>query len=267
VRRLHREVVQGKKVPDVDRAFDFIDKPFLNTEPPASKLTIFFGAPGSISSRTPILVRTILDLRLHRLQDIHHLIFVEIIIVVARDAKCNDVFDLHPGEEPVNMATDKFVEKDEMVPVRPGIHGHKPRQDGGHFDEGIGLGHLYAARFLENNHEVQTEIPQERERVSRIDSQRGEDGKYLSLEVVIKSPGLFVIEVLDTVKKNPGLRESRQHHIRDAPVLFGNEDPYPFRDLVQLLPDRPAACVDAADIRTQDTEEPAHTDHEVFVEV
>ena len=119
----------------------------------------------------------------------------------------------------------------------------------------VGLGHLNAARFLEDNHEIQAEIAQEGERVSCIDSQRGEDGKDLSLEVVIKSPGLFVIEVLNLVQENPGLRKSGQHHIHDAPILFANEGAHLFRDFIQLLRIRPAARIHPPDIRAQDAEE------------
>ena len=74
--------------------------------------------------------------------------------MVPGDTKRDDVFDLHPGKQPMDMATDEFLKKDEVVFVTFRIYRHKPWQDGGHFNEGVGLGHLYAARFLENNQEV-----------------------------------------------------------------------------------------------------------------
>jgi hypothetical protein len=48
------------------------------------------------------------------------------------------------------------------------------------------------------------------------------------------------------VKENPCFLESRQYHLRDALVLFGNETAHFLSDFVKLLPDRPAACIDAS---------------------
>ena len=40
-----------------------------------------------------------------------------------------------------------------------------------------------------------------------------------------------------------------------------------FRDFVELLPDRPAACIDVIDIRVKDAGETADTNHKVLVKV
>ncbi len=152
-------------------------------------------------------------------------------------------------------------------PSMSGIDGDEPRQDGGHFDEGVGLRHLDSARFLENDHEVETEVGEERKRVSRIDGKRRQNGEDLRLKVFFEPLPLFLVEFVDAVEEYPYFLEPGQDLLHDAPVLFGNERAHFFCDFVELLPDRPAACIDAIDIRVEDAEETADTDHEVLVEV
>ena len=135
------------------------------------------------------------------------------------------------------------------------------------FDKGVGLRHLYSARFLENNQKVQAEVAEKRERVSCIDGQRRQNGEDLRLKVFIEPLALFLVELVDAVKEYPCLFESGQHLLHDAPVLFGNKAAHFFCDFVKLLPDRPAARIDAVDVRVQDAEEPADADHEVLVQV
>ena len=138
---------------------------------------------------------------------------------------------------------------------------------GGHFDEGIGLGHLYSARLLEHNQKVQAEIAEEREGVSRIDGQRCQNREDLRLEVFIEPLALSLIELVDPVKEYPCLFEPGKQLLHDAAVLFGNETAHSFSDFVKLLTDRPSARIDTVDGRIQDAEEPTDADHEVLVQV
>src|SRR5208337_347437 len=53
----------------------------------------------------------------------------------------------------------------------------------------------------------------------------------------------------------------------NAGVLFGHEDADFLRNLVELLPGGSAARVDTLHVRFEGTEEPAHPDHEIFVQI
>ncbi len=112
---IDREFVQGKKITDVDRAVDFIDKPFLNAELPGEQIDDLLRSAGLDFEPDGDLVGAVPDLGFHGLQKIHHFIFVEVVIVVPRDAERDDVFDLHPGEEPLDVLADEVLEENEMV--------------------------------------------------------------------------------------------------------------------------------------------------------
>ena len=267
VRRVHGEVVEGKEITDIDRAVDFVDKPLLDAELPGEELDNLLRGAGVDLEPDRDLVRAVPDLGLNRFEKIHHFILVEIVIMVPGDPERDDVFNLHSGKQPMDMSTDEVFEKDEMVSLHFHICGNKPRQDRRDFDKGVGLGHLYSARFLKNNEEVQTEIAEKREGVSCIDGQRRQNGEDLRLEVFIEPLDLFFVELVDPVKEDPCLFESRQHLLHDATVLLGNQAAYSFCDFVKLLPDCSAARIEAIHFRVQDAEEPADTDHEVLVQV
>ena len=186
--------IQGKKIANIDRAVDFIDKPFLNAELPGEELDDLLRSAGLDFEPDGDFVRAVPDLGLHGLQKIHHLIFVEVVIVVPRDAEGDDVFDLHPGKESLDVLAYEIFEENEMVSLHLHVHGNKPRQDRGYFDEGVSLWHLYSARFLENDHEVETEVGEERKRMSRIDGKRRQDGEDLCLKVFFEPLPLLLIK-------------------------------------------------------------------------
>ena len=67
-------------------------------------MTILFGAPGFDLEPDDVLVGAILQFGLDRLDQIHHLFFVEIVVVDPRDAEGDDVLDFHAGKEPTECA-------------------------------------------------------------------------------------------------------------------------------------------------------------------
>jgi len=85
--------------------------------------------------------------------------------VIPRDPERNDVFDLHSGEQALNVFAYEVLEENEMISLHVFIDRNKPWQDGGDFDECISLGHLDAARLLENGHEVEAKVAEKRKRV------------------------------------------------------------------------------------------------------
>ena len=194
----------GKKIADIDRAVDFIDEPFLNAKLPGEQLENFLRSAGLDLEPDGHFVRAVPDLGLHGLQKIHHLIFVEVVIVVPRDAEGDDVLDLHPGKQPLDVLAYEVFEENEMVPPISSMHGNKPRQDRGYFDEGVSLRHLYSARFLENDHKIEAEVCEERKRMSRIDGKRRQNREDLCLEVFFEPLPLLLIEFVDTVHEYPG---------------------------------------------------------------
>ena len=172
-----------------------------------------------------------------------------------------------PGKSRLNVPADELLKENEMVTSLFSIHGNKSRQDGRHLDEGVGLGDLYSARFLENDHEVQTQIAEEGKGVTGIDGERRQNGKYLCLEVLVEPLDLFLVEFVEPMDEYPRFFESRQDLLHDAVVLFGNELARFFRDFVELLPGRPAAGIDVIEVGLENAEEPADTDHKVFIKV
>ena len=165
--------------------------------------------------------------------------------MVPRDPKRDDVFDLHSGKQPLNVLADEVLEENEMVSLHVFIDRNKPWQDGRDFDEGVSLWHLDSARLLENGHEIEAKVGEERKRMPRVDGQRRQNGEDLELKVFFEPLPLFLVELVDAVGHDPHLLESRQHLFQNASVLFSNERAYFVCDFVELLPDRSAACVDA----------------------
>ena len=89
--------------------------------------------------------------------------------MVPRDPERDDVFDLHSGKQALNVLAYEVLEENKMVSLHVFIDRNKPWQDGRDFDEGVSLWHLDSARFLENDHEIETKVCEERKRVSRVD--------------------------------------------------------------------------------------------------
>jgi len=161
-----------------------------------------------------------------------------------------------PGKRPLDVLSDEVLEEDEMMSFRVRIHGNEPRQDGGYLHKGIGLWHFYSARFLENGHEVEAEVGEERERVASIHRERRENREDLRLGSTLRAAFSLLIELINAVKKYPHFFQSRQHLVDDTTVLFSNERAYFLRNFVQLLPDRPAAWVDTTDISVEHAQKP-----------
>ncbi len=69
--------------------------------------------------------------------------------MVPRDAKSNNVLNRHPRKKPLNVLANEIFQENEVAPRLVLMHGNKPRQDRGYFDEGVSLRYLHSGRFLE----------------------------------------------------------------------------------------------------------------------
>src|SRR5271157_4000480 len=129
---------------------------------------------------------------------------MEVVVVVPRDAEGDYVTDGHAGKQSLDMLPYEIFEKDKMVPLHFQMHGYKPWQDRGYFDEGVSLRHLYAAGFLKNNHEIQTQVCEERKRMPRIHGKRRQNREDLCLEVFFEPLLFLLIECIHAMQKHPG---------------------------------------------------------------
>jgi hypothetical protein len=129
------------------------------------------------------------EFALERLQQILVTVVVDLDIGVAGHAEQVVLDDLHAGEQLPQVRGDQLLQRQETdapgSTVHSGpycrIHGDEPGHVGRHLDAGEQL--RTAVRIADDDREVQRESRDVRERVGRVDRQRGQHREDLFAEV------------------------------------------------------------------------------------
>ena len=149
-------------------------------------------------------------------------------------------FDAHAGKEHVEVEGDHLLEGNGGVDRR----GIVVAEVGGKGDEAgqILLGNLHAGelalvRFGITDHSsnVEAEIAHERERVSRVHSQRGQHRKNRAAETVVHPLALFVVQLFVIQQLNPVIQQSRLEMTAVVLLLLLQQGDEAFSDGEQLL--------------------------------
>ncbi len=132
------------------------------------------------------------QLALERVQQVLDLVLLlDLDVLVAGDAERVLLDDLHAGEQLVEVRGDDVLERDEPGAL-PSI-GHEPRQQRRHLDPGEVLA---AGRAVAHEHrEVEREPGDVRERVRRVDRQRGQHRVDPLAEEVVQLLALVGVEL------------------------------------------------------------------------
>ena len=123
---------------------------------------------------------------------------------VARDAESRALDDLHQREEPGEEVPDHALERHEQAPR---ADREKARQQLGDLHARETL--LSSLRVADEQAEAQREPGDVRERLSRPDRERGQDGKDLGVEDTLELLELIGLEILDLGDDDPLRLERR----------------------------------------------------------
>jgi hypothetical protein len=137
------------------------------------------------------------QLPLQRLQQVLVPVLVDLDIGVAGDPEQVVLDHLHAREQQLQMRRDQLLQRQErggpVVRVGVGAAGH---DEPGHVVRHLHPGELLrpAAGVTDEHGQVQRQPADVRERVRRVDRQRGEDGEHLIAEVGAEAPLLAVVQ-------------------------------------------------------------------------
>ncbi len=124
------------------------------------------------------------------------------------------VADRHAGEQRVEVGGDHLFEGYETLAVG---HDHEARQGGRHLHPGDAA--LPRGRILHLDHEVERQVRDVGERMTRVDRQRGEDRVDLALEDVDEVLAVVVIEGGPVGETDVRLCERGHDEIQEDVVL------------------------------------------------
>ena len=135
-------------------------------------------------------------------EEVVGLALFEVEVGIARHPEGELPADLHVREEPRQVGRDQLLEGHEAAPAER----DESRQQWRNLHASKAL--LSGGRVLDEHGEVERQVRDVGERMSRVDRERGEDREDVSLEDG-QEPGLFLlVEVLEARKEDPRARET-----------------------------------------------------------
>ena len=145
------------------------------------------------------------QLHLHRLEEVLGLFLLEGEVGVAGHPEHRRLLDHHPGEQRVEVGEDQLLDRQE--PRRVDLD--QPREHGRHLDPGEPAVVALGVRVRDHRRDARGEVGDVRERVARVDGERGEHGED-ALLVDLRHPlAVGDVEVVPADDRHPGGGQSR----------------------------------------------------------
>src|SRR3990170_1441068 len=151
VNRSDGEIEKRQETAEVQGSLDMIDIRLVHLQVPAEDLEHLLRYAFLDLKPDGNLIGQVLELRLDGFQEIHYRVFVEVVVLVARQTEGNAVRNFHARKETADVRSDQILEEDKVVflPI-PVVHDpDETREHRGHVDKCVWL--RACRRFLEHN--------------------------------------------------------------------------------------------------------------------
>ena len=170
-----------------------------------------------------VAILPLAQLGLHSSAQIGEVFFVHRKLAVAREAELVAAFHIHAGEELVHISMQNGGKQHEAVPfAQPFRQFHHARQNARRLHHGHAGSAAESVFAGKRHHKVERLVEQARERVRRIEPQRGEDGQQLTVEIAFNPGALLLRPLAARIEENALLAQRGNQLFVEQLILLLN---------------------------------------------